>query len=52
MAVAQLSSGSFALEEVAFFQRPSSTESICDLIQRHPESTLSGWKGLLMRLVD
>jgi len=44
--------GSFALKEVAFFHRRSSTALICDLIQRHPESTLSGWKGLLMRLVD
>jgi hypothetical protein len=41
--------GSLAMEEVAFFHRPSQTAIICDLIQRHPESTMLGWKGLLMR---
>ena len=42
--------GSFAMEEVAFFHRASRTAIICDLIQRHPESKMSGWKGMLMRL--
>lgn len=41
--------GSFAMEEVVFFHRASSTALVCDLIQRHHEATLSGWKGLLMR---
>ena len=42
--------GSFAMEEVAFFHRPSKTAIICDLIQRFPESMMSGWKGMLMRM--
>jgi hypothetical protein len=42
--------GSFALEEVVFFHRASRTAIIGDLIQRFPGSTISGWKGLLMRL--
>lgn len=42
--------GSLAMEEVVFFHRPSSTAIVCDLIQRHPESAMSGFKGLLMRL--
>ena len=42
--------GSLFMEEVAFFHKPSKTAVICDLVQRHPESSLSGWKGLLMRL--
>ena len=42
--------GSVAMEEAAFFHRASGTAIICDLIQRHPESTISGWKGALMRL--
>ncbi len=42
--------GSLAMEEVAFFHRESRTAIICDLIQRHPESAMSGWKGRLMRL--
>jgi hypothetical protein len=42
--------GSFAMEEVAFFHHASRTAIICDLIQRHPESKMSGWKGRLMRL--
>ncbi len=42
--------GSFALEEVAFFHRASRTAIIGDLIQRHSESAMSGWKGSLMRL--
>ncbi len=42
--------GSFAMEEVVFFHRRSSTAIICDLIQRHSESAMSGWRGALMRL--
>jgi Domain of unknown function (DUF4336) len=42
--------GSFALEEVVFFHRPSRTAVIGDLVQRFPDSQISGWKGLLMRL--
>ena len=42
--------GSFAMEEVAFFHRVSATAIVCDLIQRHPESKMTGWKGRLMRL--
>lgn len=42
--------GSFTMEELAFFHRASATAIICDLIQRHPESRMSGWKGKLMRL--
>ncbi len=42
--------GSLAMEEVVFFHRTSQTAIICDLIQRHPESAMTGWKGLLMRL--
>ena len=42
--------GSLAMEEVVFFHRASRTAIICDLIQRHPEATMTGWKGMLMRL--
>lgn len=42
--------GSFAMDEVAFFHRASRTAIICDLIQRHSESKMTGWKGMLMRL--
>ena len=42
--------GSLAMEEVAFFHSPSRTAIICDLIQRHPQSSMSGWRGILMRL--
>lgn len=42
--------GSLAMEEVVFFHRASRTAIICDLIQRHPEDTMTGWKGMLMRL--
>lgn len=40
--------GSYLLEEVEFFHRASKTAIVCDLIQRHPET--SGLKGLLMKL--
>lgn len=42
--------GSFAMEEVVFFHRPSSTAIVCDLIQRFPPQYLTGLKGLLMKL--
>jgi hypothetical protein len=42
--------GSLAMEEVAFFHHASRTAIICDLIQRHPDATMTGWKGMLMRL--
>ena len=42
--------GSLAMEEVAFFHHASRTAIICDLIQRHRESTMAGWRGMLMRL--
>ena len=42
--------GSLFMEEVVFFHRASRTAIVCDLIQRHPESTMTGWKGMLMRL--
>jgi hypothetical protein len=42
--------GSFAMEEVAFFHRASRTALICDLVQRHPEADMTGWRGMLMRL--
>jgi hypothetical protein len=42
--------GSFAMEEVAFFHLASRTAIIGDIIQRHTEPKMSGWKGMLMRL--
>jgi hypothetical protein len=42
--------GSFAMDEVAFFHRPSRTAILCDLVQRHDPAKMSGWKCLLMRL--
>lgn len=42
--------GSFAMEEVVFFHRESRCAIVCDLIQRHPEAEMTGWKGRLMRL--
>jgi hypothetical protein len=41
--------GSLAMEEVVFFHRESQTAIVCDLIQRHPEATMTGWKGFLMK---
>jgi len=41
--------GSFAMEEVVFFHRASSTAIFGDLIQRFPRATTAGWKGALMR---
>ena len=42
--------GSIAMEEVAFFHRPSRTVLIGDLVQRHNAAQMKGLKGLLMRL--
>lgn len=42
--------GSLFMEEVVFFHRESGTAIICDLIQRHPEAAMTGWRGMLMRL--
>jgi len=42
--------GSLFMEEVTFFHRASRTAIICDLIQRHTPATMTGWKGMLMRL--
>ena len=42
--------GSVAMEEVDIFHRESRTAIVCDLIQRHPEEAVSGWKGMLLRL--
>ncbi len=41
--------GSLAMEDAVFFHRESRTAIVCDLIQRHPESAMTGWKGMLMR---
>ena len=42
--------GSIAMEEVVFLHRESSTAIVCDLVQRHREADMTGWKGALMRL--
>ena len=42
--------GSLAMEEVVIFHREPRTAIVCDLIQRHPEATMTGWKGMLMRM--
>jgi len=42
--------GSLAMEEVVFFHRASRTAIVGDLVQRFPESKISGWRGMLMRL--
>ena len=42
--------GSFAMEEVAFFHRPSRTAILCDLVQRNDPAQMKGLKGMLMRL--
>ncbi len=41
--------GSFAMEEVVFFHRPSRTAIVCDLIQRHSTGKIGGWKKWLMK---
>ena len=42
--------GSYFMEEVEFFHKASKTVIICDLIQRHPDEAMTGFKGMLMRL--
>jgi hypothetical protein len=42
--------GSVAMKEVVFFHRQSRCAIVCDLIQRHNEADMTGWKGWLMRL--
>ena len=42
--------GSIALEEVAFFHRPSRTAIFGDLVQRLDPTQIKGVKGMLMRL--
>jgi hypothetical protein len=42
--------GSIALEEVAFFHRPSRTAILCDLVQRLEPGSMGGFKGMVMRL--
>jgi hypothetical protein len=42
--------GSFAMQEVTFFHRESRTAIIGDLIQRFSKTTVSGWRGVVMRL--
>ena len=42
--------GSYILEEVEFFHKPSKTAIVCDFIQRHKEAEMTGFKGLLMKL--
>ena len=42
--------GSIAMKEVVFFHRQSRCAIVCDLIQRHGEAGMTGWKGWLMRL--
>jgi hypothetical protein len=42
--------GSFAMAEVMFFHRASRTAIVGDLIQRFPEASISGWKGVVLRL--
>ena len=42
--------GSVFMKEVVFFHRQSRCAIFCDLIQRHPEVKMTGWKGRLMRL--
>jgi hypothetical protein len=42
--------GSIAMEEVAFFHRPSRTAILCDLVQRFDPALVTGLKGALMRL--
>lgn len=41
--------GSILMEEVEFFHRESRTAIIGDMVQRHPEKDMKGWKGRIMR---
>jgi hypothetical protein len=42
--------GSLWMEEVVFFHRESRTVIFGDLIQRFPETDMTGWRGAVMRL--
>ncbi|MCB9797201.1 MAG: hypothetical protein H6741_31320 [Alphaproteobacteria bacterium] len=42
--------GSAVMDEALFFHRASSTAFVGDLIQRHDEAAMHGWKQALMRL--
>jgi len=42
--------GSFAMDEVVFFHRPSRSALVCDLIQKHDENAFSGWRRWAMKL--
>ncbi|MEM8778659.1 MAG: DUF4336 domain-containing protein [Cyanobacteria bacterium P01_G01_bin.49] len=42
--------GSFELEEVIFFHRPSRTVIMADLIERNVPSKTNGWQSIVMRL--
>lgn len=42
--------GSFAMEEVVFFHRPSRTAVVTDLVQRFDASGMSWWRRAIMRL--
>jgi hypothetical protein len=42
--------GSFAMEEVVFFHRPSRAAIFCDLVQRFDPAQMKGIRGMLMRL--
>lgn len=42
--------GSFVMNEVVFFHRPSRSALVCDLIQKHDKSAFSGWRRWAMQL--
>ena len=42
--------GSFAMDEVVFFHRPSRSALVCDLIQKHDKNAFSGWRRWAMQL--
>ena len=42
--------GSFAMDEVVFFHRPSMTALVCDLIQKHDKNVFSAWRRWVMQL--
>lgn len=42
--------GSFAMEEVVFFHRPSKTALFGDLIQKHEPRAFRGWQRLAMKV--
>ncbi|KAL7474190.1 hypothetical protein ACHAW6_000180, partial [Cyclotella cf. meneghiniana] len=43
-------SGSSVMDEVEFFHKATKTAIVCDFIQRFPEESVTGWKGMLMKL--